>query len=59
MFSHRLRHLIVVATLASVGLLISACGQKGPLYMPVEADEEKQEQETISAPKPASPSGTN
>jgi len=38
------------------GALLAGCGQKGPLYLPVEEGEEKQEQQTPEATKAGSPS---
>ena len=42
--SRRVRHIIVVAGLVlSTAIMLAACGQKGPLYLPEEEPEKKKE----------------
>jgi predicted small lipoprotein YifL len=39
------------------GSLLAGCGQKGPLYLPVEEGEQKKEENVPELDKPSSPSG--
>lgn len=57
--SRRFNRLIVLAAWLTVGSgsLIAGCGQKGPLYLPVEEGEPRQEQRTPETNKSGSPSG--
>lgn len=59
MTSRRFNRSIVLAASLCVGTvsLIAGCGQKGPLYMPVEEGEPRQEQRTPETDKAASPTG--
>ena len=56
MFSRSLSRLLVVLMLLGCGAL-AACGQKGPLYLPVEEGEEREERQLPDPPKPGSPGG--
>lgn len=55
---HR-RHWILLGICLCVGTgaLTAGCGQKGPLYLPVEEGAQKQEEDTPEAIKAGSPSG--
>lgn len=49
--------LLTACLCAGAGSLTAGCGQKGPLYLPVEEGEQRQEKETPEAIKAGSPSG--
>lgn len=59
MSSRRFNRSIVLAACLCVGAgsLIAGCGQKGPLYLPVDEGEQKKEQRTPETNKSGSPSG--
>jgi len=53
-----IRSIVLPACLfIGAGALIAGCGQKGPLYLPVEEGEQKKEQQTPETIKSGSPSG--
>lgn len=43
--------LLAACLFVAGGALLAGCGQKGPLYLPVEEGEERNEQETPKADK--------
>lgn len=49
--------LLAICLSTAAGSLTAGCGQKGPLYLPVEEGEQRQEQQTPEAIKAGSPSG--
>jgi len=53
----RTRRLTLLAMCLGAGFIVTGCGQKGPLYLPVEEGEERQEQKTPETIKSGSPSG--
>lgn len=55
--SRRFNRMIVLAACLGVGSLLAGCGQKGPLYLPVDEGGQKQEQKTPETIKSGSPSG--
>ncbi|MBS1270445.1 MAG: hypothetical protein MAG794_01401 [Gammaproteobacteria bacterium] len=57
--SRRFNRLILLATCLCIGVgsLMAGCGQKGPLYLPVEEGDQKKEEKTPEAIKAGSPSG--
>jgi predicted small lipoprotein YifL len=42
------RRFIKALLLSAAGLALSGCGQKGPLYLPEETEDEKKKQKTSS-----------
>lgn len=59
--SRRFTRMTLLAICLSVGAgsLTVGCGQKGPLYLPVEEGQQKQEKQTPEAIKAGSPSGNS
>lgn len=52
------RSIMLAACLCvGAGALIAGCGQKGPLYLPVEEGAQKKEERTPETIKSGSPSG--
>jgi len=50
------RRLIRLSLLAVAAAILSACGQKGPLYLPdEEGDEKKKKEKTTALGQPRSP----
>ncbi|HSS65800.1 MAG TPA: lipoprotein [Gammaproteobacteria bacterium] len=56
MATYTRRRLIRLSLLAVAAVVLNACGQKGPLYLPdEEEDEEKKKQKTTALRRPRSP----
>lgn len=57
--SRRFNRSVLLAACLCIGAgsLTAGCGQKGPLYLPVEEGEQKQEKRTPETIKSGSPSG--
>ena len=51
------RRLTLLAMCLGAGCLLTGCGQRGPLYLPVKKGERKKEQKTPEPIKSASPTG--
>lgn len=49
--------LFAVCLCIGAGSLMTGCGQKGPLYLPVDEGEQIEEQDTPESIKSGSPSG--
>jgi predicted small lipoprotein YifL len=53
---HTRRLLLRFSLLSAAAVLLNACGQKGPLYLPEEEeDEKKKKQKTTALDRPRSP----
>ncbi len=46
MVSATRRRLVTALVFSAVGLALSGCGQKGPLYLPDESEEKEKKQKT-------------
>jgi predicted small lipoprotein YifL len=51
--------LLSICLCVGAGALTAGCGQKGPLYLPVEEGQQKQEKKTPEAIKAGSPGGSS